>query len=84
MYHQNFRNMYHTSPSSMVQGGTKSLHFYFEKMTMEEIDSSLTKMKILEGKILASLEDIVEKYVGKNSNEHISRSAKFGWNLYRL
>ena len=68
----------------MVLDEKKSTSFSLEKMTIKEMDSSLTKMKDLEGKILASLENIVEKYVGKNSDEDVSRDSKLGWNLYRL
>ena len=70
--------------SSKAQDEMKSLTFILEKMSIEDIDSSLTKMKILERKICASLEVIVERYVGENSDKNISRNAKFGWNLYRL
>lgn len=83
MYHKNFLNMNHQM-SSKVQDEKKSLTFILKKMSIEDIDSALTKMKILERKICASLEVIVERYVGENSNEDISRNAKFGWNLYRL
>ena len=84
MYHKNFFNMNHQMSSTKVQDEKKSPTFILEKMTLEDIDSSLTKMKILERKIRASLKVIVERYVGEYADEDISRNAKLGWNLYRL
>ena len=83
MYHRNFFNMNHHQ-SSMGKSVRKSARTYFDQMTNEEVDSAIREMKILEGKILDSLEVIVEKYVRENSKKDIRRSAKLGWHLYRL
>ena len=81
MYHRNFFNMNHHQPS-LGKSEKESARTHFDQMTIEEVDSALREMKILEGKILESLEVIAEKYVEENSNKDIRRSAKMGWNLY--
>ena len=83
MYHPRFLNVDRHQPS-MGKSEKKSARTHFDQMTNEEVDSAIREMKIFEGKILASLEVIAEKYVGENSNKDIRRSAKLGWHLYRL
>ena len=80
MYYRNFQSMDRLS-SLLVQNNEDSEGF---KMTKEEFDSTVEGMKSLKDKIITSMDDLMVEHVAKNFNEDISRSAKLGWNLYRL